>query len=382
MKPIIRLFVLAIGLSTCLPIARSAAFEPRADLTGSKGETVFFLLGMLDEHSGRGFIEDSDMVESFHCGEHVVAFVFRAYLSRLAQEQGLDRAIQVRWRQDCLVCFLSPEVSAFLNQFYSYSFDSGGRARVLTEDGPKRVASASLATSQIKERENELKTAYLAGAHLRYGQGDHFEFADSCDKMTLVADVLRDVGCDSVRVTSRQDISYRVYFHPTDELRGAFEHLPGAWGFESADTLVGLATPEDLSIYREVIRSAQMGDFGGHPLPQSFELRRFTFMPSGGRGRIPGASKGQREALEDYDRACVTLRSVRDLAGDSVRVISDNRRPEAAMISLGRIGFSRSRRTATVIFSYSAGAGLYAYEFAAFLSRQRGQWVVKGCSMH
>jgi hypothetical protein len=201
MKPIIRLSIFAIGFSALIPIACSAALEPRADLTGSKGETVFFLLGMLDEYSGRRFIEDSDMVESFYCGEHVVAFVFRAYLSRLAQEQGLDRTIQVRWRQDCLVCFLSPEVSAFLNQFYSYSFDSGGKVRVLTEDGPKRVASASLATSQIKRTENALKTAYLAGAHFRYGQGDHFEFADSCDKMTLVADVLRDVGCDSVRVT-------------------------------------------------------------------------------------------------------------------------------------------------------------------------------------
>jgi hypothetical protein len=63
-------------------------------------------------------------------------------------------------------------------------------------------------------------------------------------------------------------------------------------------------------------------------------------------------------------------------------VISDNRSPEAAMISFGRIGFSRSRRTAAVIFSYSADAGLYAYEFAAFLSRQRGQWVVKSYSTH
>ena len=46
--------ILLILLLICPPLDSSAA-EP--DMAGQKGETVFFLLGMLDEYNGRYFTE-------------------------------------------------------------------------------------------------------------------------------------------------------------------------------------------------------------------------------------------------------------------------------------------------------------------------------------
>lgn len=95
MKLVVRLPILIL----LLPIPTSSVATP-SDLTGHKRETVFFLLGMLGEYSGRTFVEDSDLVERFYCNEHEVAFVFRAYFQRLAGEQALNRTIEEEWRQD------------------------------------------------------------------------------------------------------------------------------------------------------------------------------------------------------------------------------------------------------------------------------------------
>jgi hypothetical protein len=37
------------------------------DVAGEKGDRVFFALGMLREHGGRGFVDGSDALEVFFC---------------------------------------------------------------------------------------------------------------------------------------------------------------------------------------------------------------------------------------------------------------------------------------------------------------------------
>ncbi|HEU4365123.1 MAG TPA: hypothetical protein VFT13_06615, partial [Candidatus Krumholzibacteria bacterium] len=84
------------------------------DWSGEKTETLFFILGMLDEYLGRQWTEDVDCVERFYCSEHVEAFVFLAYLNRLASEQGLDPVIDTELN-DCLVYFHSKPLADLIN---------------------------------------------------------------------------------------------------------------------------------------------------------------------------------------------------------------------------------------------------------------------------
>jgi hypothetical protein len=205
------------------PMTRGAAWN--ADLSGKKGQTVFFLLGMLDEYLGRRFIEDGDKVEGFYCGEPDVADTFYRYLLRLSKEQKLDAKISKKIRQDCLPSFHSPVLAKFINSFYDYTLTNSGMA--VTDDGPKMMASADLSADVFEGLDRDVKLAYLAGAYYRYGEGDSFRFANSSGKADLIRDLLTELGCPAER-SWREGIPYThwVRFTPTDELRRWFDEIP------------------------------------------------------------------------------------------------------------------------------------------------------------
>jgi hypothetical protein len=73
------------------------------DLTGEKADTVFFVLGLLNEYNGRVIVEDGDRIEHFYCNESKMAGLFRRYIGKLAEEQGVDPAIREETVQQCLV---------------------------------------------------------------------------------------------------------------------------------------------------------------------------------------------------------------------------------------------------------------------------------------
>ena len=294
--------------------------------------------------------------------------MFRAYLARLAREQRLDPDIETRWRQDCLVSFYSPEISAFINQFYSYEYSSSS-------------SSAWLSPSQLDGRDAGLKLAYLGGAYFRYGVDGHFKFANSSKKMNLIEHVLKDVGCKDVRTSSRESLPCQneVFFVPTEQLEVVFHQMPGTWALQAADSVVGLATPDELAIYHEVILAARRGSFDGCPLPTSCVTNRFTFIPMTGRGEIPASLKAHHEALEDYDQNCMILRSVRDLGADNTLVIGNDRRsPAEASIMLSRVGFDRAGTTAVVLFAYfeTGPPDACGKMVASFLARRDDEWDV------
>ena len=113
------------------------------DLTGDKADTVFFVLGLLDEYNGRGIVENGDRIEHFYCNESKMVGLFRRYIGKLAQEQGLDPAVREETVQQCLVFYYSKPVTDRLNSCYRYRMTDQALAR-----GPtgtyKRTASASL----------------------------------------------------------------------------------------------------------------------------------------------------------------------------------------------------------------------------------------------
>lgn len=81
------------------------------DFTGDKSDTVFFLLGLLDEYGGRRIVEDDDRIERFFCNEANTARVFRRYISRLAREQRLDPAVREETVQQCLTSYYSQPIA-------------------------------------------------------------------------------------------------------------------------------------------------------------------------------------------------------------------------------------------------------------------------------
>jgi hypothetical protein len=80
-------------------ITTFAVYTPMAsnapDLEGYKGEHVYFLLGYLDEYSGRRVFKNETAVEHFYCSEHLQAYVFAAFLDRVSRDQGLTTDVQI-----------------------------------------------------------------------------------------------------------------------------------------------------------------------------------------------------------------------------------------------------------------------------------------------
>jgi len=206
------------------------------DLAGDKADTVFFILGLLEEYNGRGIVEDSDRVEGFYCNETNTARLFRRYLGKLAQEQGLNPAVREETVQECLVSYYSKPIADRLNSCYRYEMTDQPLAQAA--DGTyRRTANPSLLATGLFTRgsvsvitEKGLSDeaffrrralAYLAGAWARYGRGNDFVFANAHDKATLVEGLLSDLGCSRISLESTYGVAPQaniVRFQPTDEV--------------------------------------------------------------------------------------------------------------------------------------------------------------------
>lgn len=200
------------------------------DLTAGRAETVFYVLGYLDEYLGRNIMEDDDLVEGLFCNEREQAAAFRAILQRLAAEQGLDPTIREETRQECLVSFRSRPIAERLNSCYRYQLSSDSLAQ--GADGTyRRLGRGALdlalfmkrgAASAAGSLDRERALPYIAGAWARHGRGDALAFANSRDKATLIAQLLTRLGCRDVRLESNFGYIPQtniLRFTPTGEVR-------------------------------------------------------------------------------------------------------------------------------------------------------------------
>ena len=205
------------------------------DLTGSKGDTVFFVLGVLSEYLGRYFVEDEDRIEGFYCNEEALAPLFKRQLVKLAAEQDLDPAISEEVRSYCSVTYRSKQLSGRLNSCYRYQL-SADRLSQGSDGRYKRTADASLGLQLFMRSGSGTSTAnglseevfyrrralaYLSGVWARHRRGSDFLFANAQDKSRLVAQLLTNLGARDVRLEStfgRIPQANIVHFQPTDEL--------------------------------------------------------------------------------------------------------------------------------------------------------------------
>jgi hypothetical protein len=206
------------------------------DLSGSKSDAVFFVLGALSEYLGRRFVEGDDRVEVFYCHEKPLAALFQRQLIRLGSEQGFDAGISEELSSDCFITYRSRPISARLNSCYRYQLSTDVMSQ--GADGRyKRTAEASLSmelfmrngsgsstskglSEEVFHRRRAL--AYIAGAWARYRRGPDLVFANAQDKSKLVAQLLTYLGAHGVRLESTFGLipqANMVHFQPTDEVQ-------------------------------------------------------------------------------------------------------------------------------------------------------------------
>jgi len=179
------------------------SFNGRLVTHGPKGIRVYQILGFLEEYVGRLTADDDDTVERFYPNERAKAETFGRWLNELAQQQGIPtNAITKEIDRDSFVRFRSAILARALNRLYLE------QKRDEVHDGPRgRIPRASLFVSRamFDEVERQVKLAYISGAYCRYGRAHAIGFANAAHKATVLAGLLRDVGCKDVQVTSITD---------------------------------------------------------------------------------------------------------------------------------------------------------------------------------
>lgn len=178
------------------------------DRTGARGETVYRVLGVLDEYAGRHVADEGDdVVEQFYCSEPALAATFGPLLERLAREQQIQTSIRRTTLQDCLPVFHSPELRAAIVALYPPPAPGPPQQWTQRPDGRLiPVHQRFVHPSMFRDATAEQKWAYLSGVYLRHGRGDSVVFANAGHKADLVATLLRELGVRDVVQTSRNGI--------------------------------------------------------------------------------------------------------------------------------------------------------------------------------
>lgn len=218
------------------------------DLRGDKTDTVFTVLGALEEYNGRQIVEHASHIERFYCNEPGVSRWFRDLLSRLADEQGINSGIRTETYQDCLTSYVSPPIAKRLNSCYRYTFtaDSAvvwpyGTSMILGRmtwgtlsidlflRGPEPIDNERALPDSVFYRQRAV--AYVAGAWARYRYGPEFRFANSQAKVQLLARLLTYLGCLNVRVQSDSGLipqTHWIAFEPPEEIKRRLDNVRAA----------------------------------------------------------------------------------------------------------------------------------------------------------
>jgi hypothetical protein len=251
----------------------------------------------------------------------------------------------------------------------------------VTNTGTENFGYASLPVERFETARDELKYAYLAGAYYRYGGENCYRFANSSDKVKLIARLIEEVDCDSVRTTSRASIpcDNRVYFRETEELRNWFERYPGRWAMDRADTLMGPASPDEAQVYSAVLDAAEAGAFDGCELKTPYFAPRTTFVMERPSIVLDDVPPRFAEALSDLER--------RNYEGDAVslcyladRAVLYQRTIDFGMrcrVNLNPVGFSaKGNAAATLVVTTCPSDGGCSQTVVVFLKKRDMVWNV------
>jgi hypothetical protein len=198
------------------------------DVAGEKGDRVFFALGMLLEHGGRGFVEGSDALEVFFCDEKDALIRFRRVAAALAQDQHVSADLREDKEQGCVVSLRSAPLAAGLNSCYGRGSRSSKVGESVTypgldpglflRRGTVLGPDGAIAPQDLVRRR---ALAYVAGAWTRFRRDGAIVLTAGKAKGDLLAALLQALGCANVRVESSVGLipgATTVRFDPTAEL--------------------------------------------------------------------------------------------------------------------------------------------------------------------
>jgi hypothetical protein len=182
--------------------AKSEALDEHLVTDGREGFTVYEVLGFLNEYYGRVTMDKDDVVERFFPNERSIAEKFGMLLERLRNEQGIADTIVKDVDRESFVTFRSRGVARKLNQLYS---DRRPEGFFDGPDGRVPLTRLFVSPSMFNGVDRSNKVAYIAGAYCRHGRANAIGFANASHKVSVLAELLRDVGCQDVRVASITD---------------------------------------------------------------------------------------------------------------------------------------------------------------------------------
>lgn len=195
------------------------------DLTGSKADRVFFLLGMLFESPAPRAMAGASHVESFFCSETDKAPLFTRVVKAMAREQGLPADLREETRQGCLTILQSPSIAPRLNACWVRGASSLPLS-LFTRPGTQVMGTQAPAAKDLERRR---ALAYVAGVWARHRRERAIVLTAGTAKADLVATLLKALGCAEVRVESSVGYtpgSNTVRFEPTAEVS---EWLGKSW---------------------------------------------------------------------------------------------------------------------------------------------------------
>ena len=194
-------------------------------------QSAFVVLGFLSEYRGRDIVKDGDRIEYFYQNEKAAADSFERYLHKLKEELRLSGPIQ-RKKDDGRIAFYSREITALLDSFYGVDFRY---ERTITYPDGRTLrydicefsyaAFKPITSAWFKPDEFDPRFSFLLGAYNRFAKKATFRFSNATHKAEIVAKLLREVNCDTVIWTSRQNcvpIQHEIEFVPTEELKSLF----------------------------------------------------------------------------------------------------------------------------------------------------------------
>ena len=198
-------------------------------------QTIYTVLGLLDEYANRQIARRKTEVERFYESQRAAADLFEICLRRLADEHNLQTEIRREEKDTGHIYFFSEEINDLICSYYVKNglTDSGSKKipKYVDDKGYLHYANGGIGESifpatkhpwRLTAEERRPRIAFLIGAYKRYGEENRFRFGNTYHKARLVEELLIILGCPRLRFT--RDMGgvphlHEIEFEMTEELR-------------------------------------------------------------------------------------------------------------------------------------------------------------------
>ena len=201
-------------------------------------QTIFTVLGFLNEYGNRKIARCKEEVECFYPNEKVVADLFEIYLRRLADEHNLQTEIRREQKDTGHIYFYSEELNDLICSYYVENgltdLDSNEIPKFSDDKGCIHYGNGKIGESifpavkhpwRLTAEESDPRLAFLIGAYVRYGEENRFSFSNAYHKARLVEELLVQLGSIWLRFSRNMagvPTLHEIEFEMTEEMKQYF----------------------------------------------------------------------------------------------------------------------------------------------------------------